>query len=211
MNLYERYPQLICCRDAIESAIKMMTETFRNGGKLLACGNGGSCADCDHIVGELMKSFMFKRKVDAAFRCKLAEIASNNDEYYVNNLEGALPAISLPSQSALISAFANDVDPELVFAQMVYGYGRPGDILICLSTSGNSKNIVAAARVAKAKGVYTLTLTGSKNSSLSEMCDTTIRVPEIETYEIQELHLPVYHYLCAKLEKAFFDTDEYSF
>lgn len=204
MSIYERYPGLTSVSEEINQALEIIINTYESGGKLLACGNGGSCADCDHIVGELMKSFMFKRKTDSDFTAELIKIDEISGPDIVSKLEGALPAISLPAQAAVISAFANDVDAELVYAQLVYGYGQKGDILICLSTSGNSKNVVQAAKVAKAKGLKTVAMTGSKESALSEICDITIRVPETETYKIQELHLPVYHYLCAETEKHFF-------
>lgn len=192
--LYERYPNLNICRNEIEKALESMIETYRNGGKVLVCGNGGSAADSEHIVGELMKGFLQKRKVeDERIPAKLRE-----------GLQGALPAISLPSQSALLSAFANDVDPKMMYAQLVYGYAGKNDLVIGLSTSGNSENIVNALEVAKAVGIKTIALTGKKESRCSQIADVTIRVPAIETYEVQELHLPVYHYLCAQVEKLVF-------
>lgn len=195
-KLLERYPALECCVKDISAALELIINTYKNGGKLLVCGNGGSAADSEHIVGELMKGFMIKRSVD--------------DEripvYLRKNLQGALPAISLPSQSAILSAFINDVDPEMMYAQLVYGYGNKNDLLICLSTSGNSKNCVNAAEVAKGIGVKVLSMTGSKKSKLSEISDCTIKVPETETYKVQEYHLPVYHYLCAMTEKTFFES-----
>jgi len=194
MELYQRYPELSCCEAEIQAALDLMISTYKSGGKVLACGNGGSAADCEHIVGELMKGFMLKREV-----CD-----ENIPEDLKCNLQRALPAISLPAQSAVISAFANDVEPSMAYAQLVYGYGKPEDLLICISTSGNSKNIVNAARVAKSLGVKTLALTGEKESMLSELCDVTVKVPETETYKVQELHLPVYHFLCAQVEKSFF-------
>ena len=158
------------------------------------CGNGGSAADSEHIVGELMKGFMLKREVDDGripenMRC---------------NLQGALPAISLVSQSGVLSAFINDVEPEMMYAQLVYGYGKEGDLLICLSTSGNSKNCVNAAEVAKSIGVKVLSLTGEKESRLSQLSDCTVKVPDTETFKVQEYHLPVYHFLCSMTEKYFF-------
>lgn len=195
--LYERYPKLNICRNEIEKALGTMVETYRNGGKVLVCGNGGSAADSEHIVGELMKGFLQKRKVeDERIPAKLRE-----------GLQGALPAISLPSQSALLSAFANDVDPKMMYAQLVYGYAGKNDLVIGLSTSGNSENVVNALEVAKAVGIKTIALTGQKESRCSQIADVTIRVPAIETYEVQELHLPVYHYLCAQVEKAIFDDE----
>lgn len=194
MDLYQRYPQLGVCKDDIEAVIAAMVDTYRKGGKVLLCGNGGSCADSDHIVGELMKGFLLSRPVTD----------TRIPEDLRGKLQGSLPAISLPSQSAVLSAFANDVEPDMVYAQLVYGYGKTEDLFVGLSTSGNSGNIVQAARVAKALGLKTVALTGRKESKLSEICDITIKVPETETYKIQELHLPVYHDICARVEKIFF-------
>ncbi len=194
-NLLNRYPCLEVCKYDIENALKLIIDTYKNGGKVLVCGNGGSAADSEHIVGELMKGFMLKRTV--------------TDERIPENLkkglQGALPAISLPSQSAILSAFINDVEPDMMYAQLVYGYAKENDLVIGLSTSGNSKNVVNAIEVAKCVGAKTLAMTGEKESKLSELCDVTIKVPEFETYRIQELHLPVYHYLCAEVEQYFFD------
>ena len=192
--LYETYPALSVCRDDIEKAIEQMLHTYRQGGKLLLCGNGGSAADSDHIVGELMKGFLLPRPVtDERLPQRLRR-----------GLQGSLPAISLPSQSAVLSAFCTDVDPEMMYAQLVYGYGRPGDLVVGISTSGNSKNVVNALEVAKCLGLSTLALTGEKESRLSQLADVTIRVPDVETYLVQEYHLPVYHYLCARVEQAMF-------
>lgn len=192
--LYERYPELECCRKDIEKALELMIDTYKNGGKILICGNGGSAADSEHIVGELMKGFLLKRtvsdeRIPERLRC---------------NLQGTLPAISLPSQCAILSAFVNDVEPEMMYAQLVYGYAKPEDLVIGLSTSGNSKNVVNALEVAKCVGAKTMAMTGQKESRISELSDVTIRVPETETYRIQEYHLPVYHHLCAEVEKYFF-------
>ena len=193
-ELFERYPCLIQCRDSIEKALEIIIDTYKSGGKILVCGNGGSAADCEHIVGELMKGFMKKR-----------EVTDNRiPEKMRKNLQGALPAISLPSQCAVLSAYINDVEPEMMYAQLVYGYADKNDLVIGLSTSGNSKNIVNAVELAGYLGVKTLSLTGKNESKLSEISDVTIRVPETETYKVQELHLPVYHYLCAEAEKEMF-------
>ena len=193
-ELFERYPALQICEKDIEDALKLLIDTYKNDGKVLVCGNGGSAADSEHIVGELMKGFMLKREVDDGripenMRC---------------NLQGALPAISLVSQSGVLSAFINDVEPEMMYAQLVYGYGKEGDLLICLSTSGNSKNCVNAAEVAKSIGVKVLSLTGEKESKLSQLSDCTVKVPDTETFKVQEYHLPVYHFLCSMTEKYFF-------
>lgn len=193
-NLLKRYPSLEVCKEDIENALKLMLDTYKNGGKVLVCGNGGSASDSEHIVGELMKGFKSKRyvtdeRIAEDLRC---------------GLQGALPAISLPSQTGVLTAFINDVDPDMMYAQLVYGYAKENDLLIGLSTSGNSKNVVNAARVAKAVGAKTLALTGEKESKLSEICDVCIKVPETETYKVQEYHLPVYHYMCLETEKYFF-------
>lgn len=193
-QLIERYPILSQCRESIAAALKLMIETYKNGGKVLVCGNGGSAADSEHIVGELMKGFLSHRKVSDD------RIPKSLSKY----LQGALPAISLPSQCAILSAFINDVEPDMMYAQLVYGYAREGDLVIGLSTSGNSGNVVNAVEVAKCVGARTLALTGEKESKLSDMATVTIRVPETETYKVQELHLPVYHYLCAETEKEMF-------
>ena len=192
--LYDKYPALEVCREDIEKALQLILDTYRRGGKVLVCGNGGSAADSEHIVGELMKGFLLKRPVaDERIPQKLRE-----------GLQGALPAISLPSQCAILSAFINDVDPEMMYAQLVYGYAGENDLLIGLSTSGNSKNVVNAIEVAKNLGMKTLSLTGQRTSRMSELSDVTIRVPETETYKVQEYHLPVYHYLCAEVERDIF-------
>lgn len=193
-ELSERYPQLKECEKDIENALGIMIDTYKKGGKILVCGNGGSASDSEHIVGELMKGFVKKRKVcDERIPSEMRE-----------NLQGSLPAISLPSQSAILSAFINDVDPDMMYAQLVYGYANENDLLIGISTSGNSKNVVNAVKVAKAVGIKTISLTGMRDSKMSELSDVTVKVPEVETYKIQELHLPVYHYLCAKTEEYFF-------
>ena len=193
-ELLKRYPCLEECKDSINNALELMIDTYRSGGKVLVCGNGGSAADCEHIVGELMKGFMKKR-----------EITDNRiPEEMRKNLQGSLPAISLPSQCAVLSAFINDVEPMMMYAQLVYGYAKQNDLVIGISTSGNSKKVVNAVEVARCMGVKTLSLTGKRDSRLSEISDITIKVPETETFKVQELHLPVYHYLCAETEKAMF-------
>lgn len=193
-SLLSRYPALSVCEKQISDTLELMIKTYERGGKVLVCGNGGSAADSEHIVGELMKGFHLKRTVhDERIPVELR-----------SKLQGALPAISLPSQVAVLSAFINDVDPQMLYAQLVYGYASDKDLVIGISTSGNSENIVNAVTVAKAIGAKTVALTGEKPSRLSELCDVTINVPSCETYEIQEYHLPVYHYLCAGLEKHFF-------
>ena len=196
-KLFERYPQLKVCEDEIDKAFAALQSCYRNGGKVLTCGNGGSAADAEHIVGELLKKFRKHRAVDAATAAKLPP-------ELVARLEGALPAVSLVSMSGILTAFANDVAWETAFAQQVYGLGRAGDVLIALSTSGNSANCVNAALVARAKGIKVIALTGSDGGRLASLADAAIRVPERETYKVQELHLPVYHALCAGLEDVLF-------
>ncbi len=193
-ELLTRYPVLAPIKDDIEAALGLIRDTYKNGGKVLVCGNGGSCSDSEHIVGELMKGFKLMRPVTD----------ERIPEDLRGGLQGALPAISLPSQTGILSAFINDVDPEMMYAQLVYGYAGENDLLIGLSTSGNSKNVVNAARIAKAVGAKALAMTGAKESKLSELCDVTVKVPETETYKIQELHLPVYHFLCAQIEDEIF-------
>ena len=197
-ELYERYPQLRGCEGEIAKAFDLLLDCCRNGGKVLTCGNGGSAADAEHIVGELLKKFKKHRDVDAAVAAKLpAEL--------VAKLEGAIPAVSLVSMSGILTAFANDVAWETAFAQEVYGLGDPGDVLVALSTSGNSANCVNAARVARAKGVRVVAFTGAEGGGLGALADAAIRVPETETFRVQELHLPVYHALCAALEDEIFN------
>lgn len=196
-ELYERYPQLKGCEVEIKKAFDVLLASYRADGKVLVCGNGGSAADAEHIVGELLKKFKKHRDVEAALAAKLpADL--------VAKLEGSLPAVSLVSMSGILTAFANDVAWETAFAQQVLGLGRSGDVLIALSTSGNSANCVNAARVARAKGMKVISMTGAGGGKLGEIADAAIRVPENETYRIQELHLPVYHALCAALEDVLF-------
>lgn len=192
--LLKRYPALSECKEDISAALGLIIDTYKNKGKILVCGNGGSAADSEHIVGELMKGFMSKRPV----------YDERIPERLRKNLQGALPAISLPSQTAVLSAFINDVAPDMMYAQLVYGYADKNDLVIGISTSGNSENIVNAVETAKAVGAKALSLTGKRMSRLSEISDITIKVPETETYKVQEYHLPVYHYLCAEAEKYFF-------
>lgn len=199
--LFSRYPALSSCREAITQAFELLLACYRDGGKLLVCGNGGSAADSEHIVGELMKSFMFKRPVDDEFAARYRELYGIDVPSF---LEGALPAIALVSQTSLSTALANDVGADGVFAQQVYGYGRPGDVLIAISTSGNSSNAVEAAKVARVRAMKVIALTGQAPSKLSEIADVTIAVPSCETFAVQEFHLPVYHALCAALEAELF-------
>lgn len=202
-ELYQRYPMLKVCEQDIAAALSLMKETYQNGGKILVCGNGGSCSDAQHIVGELMKGFLLKRPMTEAQKNAFTEALGKEDaENFASRLQRAVPAIALDGMSALFTAYLNDADADYVYAQAVFGYGKPGDLLIGISTSGNSKNIVLAAKAAKALGVRTFSLTGAGESKLSALCDVTVRVPETETFKVQELHLPVYHYLCAETENT---------
>lgn len=198
------YHELAVCKDSIEKAFMLLKDSFSQGGKVLVCGNGGSAADSDHIVGELMKGFLLKRPVSNLDREKLKNLYPEDGDYLSDYLQGALPAISLTNQSALMTAFANDVAADMQFAQQVYGYGRKGDVLIGISTSGNASNVINAAKVAKAFGVNTIGLTGKDGGRMNSLCDVMIKAPQIETYKIQEYHLPIYHSLCAMIELEFF-------
>ena len=203
-TLITRYPQLKGSMSDIQEAYITLCECYSNNGKLLVCGNGGSAADSEHIVGELMKEFRLKRKVYASQAEAMKAIHPEMGQYLAENLQGALPAIALTGHSALSTAFMNDAESVLVFAQQVNGYGKQGDVFMGISTSGNSANVIYAAITAKARGLKVIGLTGEKESKLSGMADVCIRVPETETYRIQELHLPVYHCLCLMLEDKFF-------
>lgn len=199
-ELLERYPCLECCSEEILSAFNIIENGFIKGGKLLCCGNGGSAADCDHLVGELMKGFLKKRPLSEAEKEELS------DSFMAQNLQKGLPAVSLCAHSALMTAFENDVAPSLVFAQQVYAYANPDDFLIAFTTSGNSENIVFALKAAKAKGIKTVAVTGKNESLCSEIADVTIKIPETETFMVQELTLPVYHCLAAMIEDNFFEN-----
>jgi D-sedoheptulose 7-phosphate isomerase len=194
-NLMQRYPALAVCEQDITAAVEMLIDTYRNGGKVLLCGNGGSAADCDHIAGELLKGFLSLRPVnDPTIPSPLRE-----------NLQGSLPAVSLPSLTAALTASLNDLDPSYAYAQLLYGLCKPGDVLIAISTSGNAQNVGHAATLARALGGKVLALTGEGGGKLAALADVTVRVPAKETYKIQEYHLPVYHALCAAVESALFD------
>ena len=200
-TFFHNYPEMLVCEAEVRAARELIAESFRAGRKLLVCGNGGSAADSEHTVGELMKSFRFKRPVAEAYR-------EANGADAPAWLEGSLPAISLVSQTALFTAFGNDEAAAGVFAQQVYGYGEPGDVLLAISTSGNSANVVEAAKVARAKGVRVVSLTGARESKLTGISDVCVRVPRDEVFRVQELHLPVYHVLCAAVEADMFGGAE---
>ena len=202
--LVNRYPVLNSVKDEIVEAYFLLVESYKNEGKLLIAGNGGSAADTEHIVGELMKGFKLPRKPNENFTDKLISENEELGTVLAESLQGALPAIALDGHPALSTAYMNDCEPLLCFAQQVNGYGKAGDVFLGISTSGNSKNILYAATTAHAKGMKVIGLTGAKDSKLTQMSDVCIKVPQTETYMIQELHLPVYHCLCLMLEDEFF-------
>lgn len=202
--LLKRYPVLEECKQDIIEGYLILEEAYESGHKLLIAGNGGSAADSEHIVGELMKRFRSPRKVPVDFAKKLCEIDPNRGPALADNLECGLMAIPLVAHEALTTAYINDVDGLGVFAQQLFGYGREGDVFLGISTSGNSKNIMSATVVARALGIKILGLTGARGGELATVADVVVKVPETETYMIQELHLPVYHCWCLLLEEHFF-------
>lgn len=204
-ELFERFPYLTVCKNDIEKAYDKIASTYNGGGCLFTCGNGGSCSDSEHIIGELLKSFKFKRKIDPALSEKLCAMGDAG-KALANTLEGSLAAVSLCGHPALTTAFLNDTEPTMTFAQQLLGLGKAGDTLIVISTSGNSANCVYAATLAKAMGITTVAMTGEKESKLSALCDVTIKAPATETFMIQECHLPIYHALCAMTEETFFEN-----
>ncbi len=203
-KLISRYPALEYCKTDIDAAKDAMLASYRAGGKILICGNGGSAADAEHISGELLKGFLDPRKMSAENEARFKAALGERSDEYIKKLQSGIPAIPLTSLSAALTAYSNDVDAEFMYAQLVFALGKTDDVLIAISTSGNSLNCVRAAETAKALGIKTLALTGERESRLSEICDITIRVPETETYKVQEYHLPVYHYLCAAVEEELF-------
>lgn len=202
--LLERYPVLESATDDINKAYNLISESYKKEGKLLIAGNGGSAADAEHIVGELMKSFVLKRELSSEFADQLIAADKELGSILSKNLQGVLPVIALDGHMSLTTAYMNDCEPLLCFAQQVNGYGKAGDVFLGISTSGNSKNVLYAATVARAKGMKVVGLTGEKESKLSAFADVCIKVPQTETYMIQELHLPIYHCLCLMLEDEFF-------
>lgn len=206
-TLIERYPKLLVCRESIQEAYDILKKAYTNGRKLLVCGNGGSASDSEHIVGELMKEFKLKREVYKDQAEAMKQIDPELGSILAKHLQGALPAITLTGHSSLTTAFMNDSLPELIFAQQVNGYGKPNDVFLGISTSGNSRNVLFAAVAAKSRGMKVLGLTGYHPCRLAQLADVCIQVPETETYRIQELHLPVYHCLCMMLEEHFFGKE----
>ncbi len=203
-ELLERYTSLVGQRENIIGVYKILEESYSGGGKLLVAGNGGSAADSEHIVGELMKAFIKSRKLDTTLQDKLKSVDKKLGEVLADNLQGTLPAIAVTGHVGLSTAYLNDCSPLLAFAQQVNGFGNVGDVFLGISTSGNSENILYALVTARAKGMKTVGLSGRDGGRMKEFCDEIIIVPEKETFKIQELHLPVYHALCLMLEERFF-------
>ena len=203
-DLFIRYPGLSPCRRPMEQALERIAACLRGGGKLLVCGNGGSAADAQHIVGELMKSFARSRKPDEELCAKIADSYPETGRYVAMHLAGARPALSFAGESALMTAYSSDAAADLVFAQQVFGHGREGDVLIAISTSGNSSNVLYAAQVARVMGMEVVAMTGRDGGKLRRNCDVLLAAPETETFKVQECHLPLYHALCLALENEFF-------
>lgn len=203
-DLTRRYPSLMKIKEDIAAAYEILKDCYEAGGKLLIAGNGGSCADAEHIVGELMKGFVKRRPVTEELAEALRKTDESRGQVLAERLQRGLPAIALTGHAGLTTAFLNDVDGEMAFAQQLLGYGRKGDVFLGITTSGNSANVLYAAVTAKALGMKVIGLTGRDGGKLAALCDAAIIVPEQETYKIQELHLPVYHALCLMLEESFF-------
>ena len=203
-DLAKRYPELGVCEPAVVDAAQALIDCYHLGGKLMTCGNGGSASDSLHIVGELMKAFRLKRPLSQEKQTLLREHCPEFAQYYIDNLEEGLPAVALVSETATITAYMNDREPVLCFAQQLAGMGKKGDVLLAISTSGNSKNVIYAADVARALGIKVIGLLGRDGGKLKGLCDISIVVPYQETYQIQERHLPVYHTLCLAVENEFF-------
>lgn len=209
-ELIKRYPALEICRDSLNAAVEEICNSFRGGGKLITCGNGGSAADAMHIVGEMMKGFLLPRKIDdfnPEFVKRAQELFPSDVEFFKANLQSALPAVSLVGETSLLTAFANDVSPNLIFAQQIFGLGRRGDVLLAISTSGNSDNVLFGVEVAKIMGIKVVAMTGQRGGRLRHLSDVSICVPADSSYTIQEFHLPIYHMLCLAVENEFFGGD----
>lgn len=204
--LIAHYAPLAACEKDLREAVIALCESYRAGHKLIVCGNGGSASDSEHIVGELMKGFLLPRRLDGRIAEKIRAVCPEEADYFLENLQGTLPALSLVNQVALGTAFANDQAPDLSFAQQILGMGEPGDVLLAISTSGNSKNVLYAIQMAHVRSMKVIALTGRTGGRIAErnLADIAIRVPADETYRIQEYHLPVYHMLCIAAENEFF-------
>lgn len=205
-ELIIRYPILESVRDEIQAAYEILAECFSSGRKLLIAGNGGSAADAEHMVGELMKGFLKRRPVTEEFAAALCAVDAKQGRFLSERLQGGLPAIALDGHFALSTAFLNDVNGELIYAQQVNGYGQTGDVFLGISTSGNAQNVIYGAVTARAKGMKVIALAGKDGGRLRDLADVSIVVPEQETYKIQELHLPIYHALCLMLEERFYEA-----
>mgnify|MGYP002626392504 CR=1 FL=1 len=209
-ELIARYPTLECCRQSIEDALEMMIGSIGSGGKIMTCGNGGSASDAQHIVGELMKGFILPRSIEQfnkKFSARIDREAPAHAEYLKKNLQSAIPAISLVGETALMTAYSNDKAADLIFAQQVLGLGRSGDVLLAISTSGNSANVIYAIETARALDIKTIGLTGRTGGKMASMVDVLIAAPANGAYKVQEYHLPIYHALCLALEAEFFAHD----
>ena len=204
LTLFTKFPDLATCLPELQAAYDLLLTCYRAGGQVLICGNGGSASDSEHVVGELMKGYLSARPVSAELRQQLTAAYPDTGAYLADHLQGALPTISLVSHTSLITAIANDVAGDMIFAQQVYGFGRPGDVLIAISTSGRSRNVVHAARVARVRGLHTLGMTGGTGGDLQGLCTVTVRVAPERTADVQERHLAIYHAVCAMLEEALF-------
>lgn len=207
-DLLARYPRLSNMSLDLDSAYRLLRDCFANGGKLLICGNGGSAADAGHIAGELLKGFQLKRPLPRDLAVRLEENWGEQGRRYAAALQQGLPVVDLTQNTALMTAFANDVDAGLAFAQQTLALGKPGDALLGISTSGEALNVCHALRIARSLGLSTLCLTGQSGGSMAALCDIALKVPERRTHLVQELHLPVYHALCAMLEEGFFGASE---
>jgi len=207
-ELINKYPQLSSIKNEIRETAENFISCYQNGRKVLICGNGGSCSDSDHIVGELMKGFENKRPIEKSLKAQLMSVAGEHGTYLSERLQQGLPAISLTANAALMTAVANDIDADLIFAQQLVGYGNTGDILLGISTSGNAQNVMYAAITAKAKGMIVIGLTGETGGKLKSYCDILINVPESRTAYVQELQLPVYHAICLMVENYFFGNNK---
>ena len=196
--------RLFGCDEAVAQTIAALISCYQRHRKLLVCGNGGSAADAEHIVGEMMKGFCLPRRLSDDDKAQLASVAGDDTELLATKLQYGLAALSLVSHSALITATANDQDGQLIFAQQVWGIGQAGDVLLAISTSGNSQNVLLAAKAARAKNILVVGLTGASGGRLAEICDIAVKVPSDRVAEIQEMHLPIYHHICASVEAHFF-------
>lgn len=203
-DLIKRFPELQNCRESILTAFETIKQTFCSEGTLFTCGNGGSAADAEHMVGELMKGFMLSREVTSLTKSKLQEQLGDQGLELASKLQEGLPAVSLNGHPSLATAFGNDVDFEMVFAQQIYVMGKAGDVILGFTTSGNSVNVLNALKIANAFGIKTIAMTGKDGGECDNLAECCIKIPETETYKVQELHLPVYHALCLQLEEEFY-------